>query len=277
MRPNLPILDVPGAASASATPSNLADNDSRTSSSMSSPVIVDAEEESDSSNDSESSLSVPDIQSMHVSDDASPTPDEEALRVPVHRLPNEILISIFAKLEKPGEVFQCMLTCKRWARNAVDLLWHRPLCTSWKNFEIICRALQTGDDKPPPYFPYPAFIRRLNLAALSGKLNDGSVMPLQSCNRVERLTLTGCTRLTDTGILALVENNSSLLALDISGAKEITEETIRTIAATCKRLQGLNISGCDKVSNESLIELARNCRYIKRVSTRPPILASILL
>lgn len=282
MRPAAPSLDVmaaaaaanqgAGAAAAAAATDAAADSayqDSRSSSSASSPIPAD-NEESDFflvGNDSESSLSIPNLQTMRVSDGM---PDDDYFDLaPIHHLPNEILISIFAKLEKPGEVLQCMLVCKRWARNAVEMLWHRPLCSSWSNFKIICRAMHSDDNGSPPFFPYHAFIKRLNLAALAADLNDGSVMPLSVCNRVERLTLTNCRGLHDSGIMGLVENNSSLLALDISGASQITEKTIMAIAENCKRLQGLNISQCHKVTNEGLIELAKSCRYIKRVTSPP--------
>lgn len=283
MRPAAPSLDVlavspsagagaaadadPNAnAGAADTTAETTYQDSRSSSSASSPVPPDPDnEESDFfhlNNDSESSLSVPNIQAMHVND---PVPDSDLAQGPIQRLPNEILICIFAKLEKPSEVLQCMLACQRWARCAVDLLWHRPLCSDWARFEVICRAMHPGDDGRPPFFAYNNFIKRLNLAALANKVNDGSVMPLSICNRVERLTLTNCHDLHDGGIMGLVQNNASLLALDISWVSQITEKTIMAIANNCKRLQGLNVSGCYNVTNESMVELANSCRYLKRV------------
>ncbi|KAK3370473.1 hypothetical protein B0H63DRAFT_316455 [Podospora didyma] len=229
--------------------------DSRSTSSTSSPAPPD-NEESDfflGANDSQSSLGVPNLQDMQVSDD-------ECLP-PVNRLPNEILIAIFAKLTASADVLHVMLTCKRWSRNAVDILWHRPSCTTWPKHASICQTLGVEN----PYFCYRDFIKRLNLASLAEQVNDGSVMPLASCTRVERLTLTGCKGLTDSGLIALVENNSHLLALDISSDEQITEESVSAIADNCKRLQGLNISGCNRVSNESMIKLAKSCRFIKRL------------
>ncbi|PTB63338.1 RNI-like protein [Trichoderma citrinoviride] len=229
--------------------------DSRSSSSTNSPVPAD-NEESDfflGANDSQSSLGVPNFSDMQVVDDAC--------WPPVNRLPNEILIGVFSKLSSTSDLYHCMLVCKRWARNAVDLLWHRPACSNWKNHHSICQTLGLEH----PYFQYRDFIKRLNLAALADKVNDGSVMPLAVCSRVERLTLTNCRGLSDTGLIALVENSSSLLALDISNDKHITERSINAIAKHCKRLQGLNISGCENISNESLLTLAQNCRYIKRL------------
>lgn len=232
------------------------DQDDFRSSSSNSPAPAD-NEESDfflAANDSQSSLGAVNFQDMHVEDRCWP---------PVNRLPNEILIGVFSKLTAPGDLFNCMLVSKRWTRNAVDLLWHRPACTNWKSHTTICQTLEA----PKPFFNYRDFIKRLNLAALADKISDGSVTPLHVCTRIERLTLTNCRGLTDAGIIGLVENNTNLLALDVSNDKNITDHSIDTIAHHCKRLQGLNISGCDQVSNDSLATLAKSCRYIKRVCT----------
>lgn len=257
-RPQAPSLDVIATQSSLPIPlpSEQSQQDSRSSSSTSSPAPND-NEESDfylANNDSQSSLGVPNLQDMQVNDD-------ECLP-PVNRLPNEILISIFAKLNSSADQLHCMLTCKRWARNTVDLLWHRPACSNWTKHQSICQTL--GLDAP--YFAYREFIKRLNLASIADKINDGSVMPLAVCTRVERLTLTNCKGLTDSGLIALVNNGSHLLALDISGDDQITEAAIFAIAENCQRLQGLNISSCVRISNEGMIKLAKSCRFIKRVS-----------
>ncbi|KAK3308364.1 uncharacterized protein B0T15DRAFT_106438 [Chaetomium strumarium] len=240
--------------------------ESRSTSSSTSPVPPD-NEESDfflAADDSQSSLGMPNLQDMHVSDD-------ECIQ-PIDRLPNELLIAIFARLNTPSDLLNVMLVCKRWSRNAVDLLWHRPSCTTWKKHESICRTLALEN----PYFAYRDFVKRLNLSALAGRVNDGSVMPLAACTRVERLTLTGCANLTDLGVIALVSSSSRLYSLDVSMGPssttadvafndQISETSIYAIAKHCPRLQGLNVSGCRRISNESLIQLARNCRQIKRL------------
>lgn len=245
----------PTAAAAADEAGTRPTDDSRSSSSTSSPAPAD-NEESDfflGGNDSQSSLGVPNLQDMQVADD-------ECLP-PINRLPNEILISIFAKLSQSSDILHVMLTCKRWARNSVDILWHRPACTSWEKHSSICQTLGVQN----PYFNYRDFIRRLNLAALADKVNDGSVMPLAVCNRVERLTLTNCKGLTDSGLIALVQNSSHLSALDISGDEQITEASIYAIAENCPRLQGLNVSNCTRIAPDSMVELAENCKFIKRL------------
>lgn len=228
--------------------------DSRSTSSASSPIPAEESDFYINGNDSESSLGVPNLQDMQVTDEYECLP-------PVQRLPNEILICIFSKLSASSDLLNVMLTCKRWSRNAVDLLWHRPACTTWKKYEMVCNTL--GRERT--YYAYPDFVKRLNLAQLSDQVNDGSVTPLAVCNRVERLTLTGCKGLADTGLIALATNSSHLMALDISGDDQITEESIKVIAQHCKRLQGLNISGCVRIASESLVPLARACTLLKRV------------
>lgn len=233
------------------------EEDSRSTSSASSPRRVDYEESDDfyaNGNDSESSLGVPNIQDMQVTDEYECLP-------PVQRLPNEILICIFSKLSASADLLCVMLTCKRWSRNAVDLLWHRPACTSWEKYERVCSTLSLEQ----PYYCYSDFVKRLNLAQLATQVSDGSVQPLAKCNRVERLTLTGCSQLADIGLIALVKNSSHLMALDISDDNEVTSESVKVIAEHCKRLQGLNISKCVKISSESLVLLAESCKYLKRV------------
>jgi len=240
-------------ASYRATPDPEGDSQS---SSSNSPARADYEE-SDfyaGNNDSQSSIGVPTFQDMAVS--------EEQCVAPANRLPAEVLIGIFSKLSNsPQDLLNCMRVSKRWARNSVDLLWHRPTCTTWPKHGSICRTLTNSD----PYFAYRDFIKRLNLAQLSDGVNDGSVVALSVCTRVERLTLTNCDGITDQGLMGLLTDCNHLLALDISGVTSITADSMYTLADHCRRLQGLNISGCTKISNDSMIKVAEKCRYIKRV------------
>lgn len=225
------------------------------SSSSNSPARADYEDGEffASTNDSQSSIGVPAFEDMAVS--------EEACVQPISHLPAEVLISIFAKLSDSRDLLSCMLVSKRWARNSVDLLWHRPACTTWPKHSSICHTLANTN----PYFAYRDFIKRLNLAALADRVNDGSVAPLAVCTRVERLTLTSCEGLTDSGLNGLVTGSSHLLALDVSQCGQITDGAMNVLADNCPKLQGLNVSGCRKITNASMIRVAQNCRFIKRV------------
>lgn len=237
-----------------------------TSSSSSSPERTAYEEDTDfftaNRNDSQSSLGVPSLREEAMS--PNPEEQERLYRLsPISRLPPELLIAVFSRLSSPSELRSCMLVSKPWARNSAEMLWHRPLCNTWANLINVTRSIQQADG----YFPYNALVRRLNLSNLNSEINDGSVQPFQACKRIERLTLTGCTKLTDHGVSTLIHGSKSLLALDITGVMAITDHTLQAVADNCLRLQGLNITDCSRVTDDSLIQVAKNCHFLKRVST----------
>ena len=179
-----------------------------------------------------------------------------------HVLPPELLISIFGRLSAPSDLLNCMKMSKRWARNSVELLWHRPVCNTWDNLTTVANAVVDSRS----YFPYEQLIRRLNLCTLSEQINDGTLQPFTNCKRIERLTLTNCLNVGDQGIMNIVKGSSGLLALDITGLHTVSDSSIHALASNCPKLQGLNITGCRRVTDESLVHLARSCRYLKRVS-----------
>lgn len=98
------------------------EEDSRSSSSNS-PMRADFEESDfyTGNNDSQSSIGVPTFRDMAVSAEPPIVPA-------VARLPAEVLLNIFSKLDKPKDLFNSMRVSKKWANNAVDMLWHRPAC-----------------------------------------------------------------------------------------------------------------------------------------------------
>lgn len=210
-------------------------------------------------NDSQSSIGISTFRDMTV----SPSLEREYRLSPVSRLPPELLITIFSKLgSSTTDLKNCMLVSKTWARNSVDLLWHRPLCNDWKHLLNVVASVR----KPDAFFAYYDLVKRLNLSQIHDQISDGTVQPFINCKRIERLTLTNCKRLTDSGVSALIKGNRSLLALDISFLESITDHTLLVVAENCVRLQGLNITGCFRVTDDSLVPVSENCRHVKRVS-----------
>ncbi|KAL8638401.1 MAG: hypothetical protein Q9228_004446 [Teloschistes exilis] len=208
-------------------------------------------------NDSQSSLGVASLRDMTMSSSL----ELEHRISPVSRLPPELLIYCFVKLNSTYDLRSCMLVSKTWSSNAVDLLWHRPLCDTWPHLLNVVQSVRKEDS----YYPYFALVKRLNLSNLSDQISDGTVQPFMCCKRIERLTLTGCTRLTDHGVVSIVNGSNSLLALDITGLDAVTDHTLGAVAEHCPRLQGLNITDCSKVTDESLVAVAKRCRHLKRL------------
>ncbi|KAL4975018.1 hypothetical protein BDW66DRAFT_160791 [Aspergillus desertorum] len=180
-------------------------------------------------NDSQSSIGAGNPRDSHIQS------DPETVLPPIAYLPPEILISIFSKLNSPRDLLSCLLK--------------------------IAAAVGEQDS----FFLYSSLIKRLNLSALTENVSDGTVVPFSQCNRIERLTLTNCRKLTDIGVSDLVVGSRHLQALDVSELRSLTDHTLFKVAENCNRLQGLNITGCAKVTDDSLIAVAQNCRLLKRL------------
>jgi F-box and leucine-rich repeat protein GRR1 len=200
----------------------------------------------------------------------SPDSDDEARRraiqeqnriSPVSRLPAELMIAVFAKLSSPADLKNCMLVSKTWAGNSVGLLWHRPSTNKWSNVKSVIQTVQTVNS----FFDYSSLIKRLNLSTLGAEVSDGTLRPLSSCKRVERLTLTNCTRLSDLSLEAMLEDNRYILALDVTNVEFITDRSMLALAKHAVRLQGLNITNCKRITDDSLEAVAKNCRHLKRL------------
>ncbi|KAF1816488.1 RNI-like protein, partial [Eremomyces bilateralis CBS 781.70] len=180
---------------------------------------------------------------------------------PIEALPAELMIAIFARLSSsPQDLRSCMLVSRDWARNSVALLWHRPQTNNWKSLQTVVRTISNKST-----FDYPQLVRRLNLSTLNNQVSDGTLMAFRECKRIERLTLTNCTRLSDQSVKPMIVGNRSLLALDVTGLEGISSDTMLEVAKNCYRLQGLNITNCRLVTDEGLEAIARSCRHIKRL------------
>lgn len=242
---------------------------SRSDTSASTSPERGADDDNDSlmlqANDSQSSLA-PSVSPED--EEAARRAIEERCRVsPISRLPAELMIAIFAKLSSPNDLRNCMLVSRDWSKNSVGLLWHRPQTSKWPSLKNVITTVRKADS----FFDYASMIKRLNLSALGNEVSDGTLQPLSSCKRVERLTLTNCTKLNDLSLTAMLNDNHHLLALDVTGLDSITDKTMVTLAGNAVKLQGLNITNCKKITDDSLVAVAKKCRYIKRVRTCQPI------
>jgi F-box and leucine-rich repeat protein GRR1 len=212
-------------------------------------------------NDSQSSLGLDNSPELS-QDDSRQREYEERCRVsPVHRLPAELLIHIFSRLSAPKDLLSCMQVSKDWAANSVGLLWHRPAMGKWESIHMVVRSVR----KSNKLFHYQDLVKRLNMSTLANNVSDGTLIGLADCKRIERLTLTNCTKLTDISLLPLIAGNRSLLALDITGLDQVTEQTMMVVADNCLRLQGLNVTGCRRLTDDSIAAIAKNCRHLKRL------------
>lgn len=165
-----------------------------------------------------------------------------------------------------------MLVSRQWANCSVELLWHRPSFDEFIKYQTMVAAIQNEN----ACYKYAQLIKRLNLTTIAGKVSDGSMKPLVHCTKLERLTLTNCTNLSDTPLMEIFASNPRIQALDLSQLHSITDISLKVVAERCPRLQGLNIAGCKRVTDASLVPLSENCKFLRRVINIAPLILSVL-
>ncbi|KAI9893057.1 MAG: SCF ubiquitin ligase complex subunit [Vezdaea aestivalis] len=207
-------------------------------------------------NDWRNSQALPSLGGLSMHDKVKKSP-------PINKLPPELLIAVFTKLSSPADLLSCLQVSRTWAGHSVALLWHRPICNDTSSMCSVAHTLSAEHT----YFHYGNLVKRLNLATqpMAKDINDGTLMSMASCKKIERLTLTGCSKLTDTSIMYLLEGNENLLALDVTNVPEITDDSLLKAAEHCKRLQGLNVTGDTNITDVSIQQIAQNCHLLKRL------------
>lgn len=182
-------------------------------------------------------------------------------------IPNEIISHILRLLSSDEDLKQCTNVCKQWSYLSLELLWYKPNfvnSTSWLAFFNVIQSTQTS-------FSYTSFIRRINLSPLSNFVEDIHIITLTACTRLERLTLAGCSKLTDVGLCALINHHgigAELVSIDLSDVVQVTDTTVLKVAFCCPNLQGFNLSMSQEqqhITDASVVELAKQCKNLKRV------------
>ncbi|CAJ0633579.1 9004_t:CDS:2, partial [Entrophospora sp. SA101] len=176
-------------------------------------------------------------------------------------IPSELVFHIFKFVTTTTDLKSCILVCKSWCRCGVELLWHKPIFTG--NASLI--RLLVAISRTTQTFPYPLLIRRLNFSYLGENLSDQILVRLSSCERLERLTLGGCKKLTDESLLKLIDKTEGLIALDMSDIESLTDVVIELVGERCRRLQGLNVSMCKNITDKGVTAVASRCKGLRRI------------
>ena len=180
---------------------------------------------------------------------------------PASHLPPEILINILKHLSSPRDMHSTLLVSRSWCECSVELLWHKPTVPDVNTLIKIMQVLSREE----PTFTYAQFIRRLNFLFVGLEMSDSIFGRLAPCTRLERLTLVGCSSLSDDAIARTVPFFSNLVAIDLSGVDSVTDSTVFALADSCRKLQGINLQGCRRVSSASIGALADKCPLLRRV------------
>lgn len=177
------------------------------------------------------------------------------------QLPHELILEIFKFLPTTRDLYSTLLTCQTWCACSVEMLWYKPVLYSATSLVKLLATLRKDDHT----FEYPNFIRRLNLSYLADQVSDALILKMQSCRRLERLTLVNCKRVTDRGLCDILSRNNGLIALDVSNLELITDLPVLVAASRNKELQGLNLAGCISITDDAIISIASSCKNLRRV------------
>lgn len=182
---------------------------------------------------------------------------------PIQKLPAELIAYLFTFLNDKENQYTTLLVCKSWFSATVDTLWFRPNITNQRTLDYLLRTIQTPLDELT--VNYPSLIKRINLTSILSYITDDMLLQLLPCRNLERLTLTGCSQLTDRSLVPLLKNNNSILSVDMTNLDLVTSATLTELAYNCPKLQGLYASGCKNLTDEAVNILAEFCPSLKRV------------
>ncbi|KAF9651230.1 RNI-like protein [Thelephora ganbajun] len=180
---------------------------------------------------------------------------------PASRLPPEILIHVFKNLHSTKDLHNCLFVSRTWCECSVELIWHKPAISRLHTFIKIMSVISKQDQT----FTYARFIRRLNFVSVGKELTSNLFSRLYMCTRLERLTLVGCSAITDEALETVLSACPNLVAIDLTGVIEATDKAITALARTCERLQGINLGGCRAITSEGVFALAKHCYLLRRV------------
>ncbi|KAI8059879.1 hypothetical protein BC940DRAFT_227134, partial [Gongronella butleri] len=186
-------------------------------------------------------------------------------------MPPELVSYILQFVLQGKDLLQCALTCRAWTFHALEALWYKPQFRNNAQWSVFCEILA---DAGTWAYPYASFVRRINLSSLSTNVHDQHLALLAQCHRIERITLIGCTALTDDGLTGLLSEcvGEYVTSVDLSDITTITDQSIFKIAAKCPSLQGLNLSMCHEdqsrctdVTDASICQIAASCPQLRRI------------
>jgi len=177
------------------------------------------------------------------------------------RLSPGILVNILKRLSSPGDIHNALLVSRSWCECSVELLWYRPSIPDVNTLIKIMQVLSREE----PTFAYAQFIRRLNFTSVGSDMSDSIFNQLTPCTRLERLTLVGCSKLSDDVIARTVPCFPNLIVIDLSGVENVTDRTVFALADRCRKLQGVSLLDCRRVTSSSVCALADECPTLRRI------------
>ncbi|KAI7850423.1 hypothetical protein BDC45DRAFT_518272 [Circinella umbellata] len=205
----------------------------------------------------------------------------------INNLPNEILTVVFEMTSSPQHLYQCTLVNHRWHALVTPILWRAPVLTG----PVCCFPLfMKSSNTPPCDYMYCQSTPKTSSSVPSDNNADNNntfpihlakygsairtlILPPQhttdcsmahiarSCPNLQDLTLDGCKRVSNLGLLFLTRHVSKLERLSVNRCILIDDQGISYLN-TQHKLSVLSIAGLKQVSSPGLTRLIQQLPYL---------------
>ncbi|KAK3120669.1 hypothetical protein QOZ80_9AG0691710 [Eleusine coracana subsp. coracana] len=86
-----------------------------------------------------------------------------------------------------------------------------------------------------------------------------------SCKNLVEIGLSKCNRITDAGIVSLVNHCKCLRTIDITCCHLLTDDALASIAENCRRIECIRLESCPLVSEKGLERIGTLCSHLKEI------------
>ncbi|XP_066489631.1 F-box and leucine-rich repeat protein 13 [Tiliqua scincoides] len=93
-------------------------------------------------------------------------------------------------------------------------------------------------------------------------ITDQALETLGRHGRIKELTVSECTKISDTGIKRFCAETNKLDYLDVSYCLQLSNHSLKNLSFSCHKLTSLSVAGCPKVTDVGIQFLAAVCSYL---------------
>ncbi|WBW72603.1 F-box protein Pof2 [Schizosaccharomyces osmophilus] len=175
-------------------------------------------------------------------------------------LPNEICYKIISYMET-SDLYNCLTVSPVWCQFILPTIWEKLVFKTLPDFQRFLRILKTLENAEN----YCVHSRKLNLSYVSNFVTDEHMLLLLGSKNLSRINFSGCTRLTDNMVSAILLNNLNTMVLDLSGIPNLSWKTMLTALPKLKKLKTLSLSQCVLLDDSQLKETLVHCKHLKKL------------
>lgn len=135
------------------------------------------------------------------------------------------------------------------------------ICSKLKSLSLVkCSGVRDLPPQASLLSPCDS-LRSLSIRSCAGFGSRSLAMVGKLCPQLHHLDLSGLTRITDAGLLPLLESSKAgLVKVNLTHCLNVTDEVVLSLARLHgETLELLNLDGCRRVTDASLVAIADNC------------------